>query len=282
MKKYYLELAGLRTVLCTPDEITISERMRPFLCAPHTQTDCVITVRSCSALPAFPESGVWHGAEFYDRRQEVSRIFHCSAPKTAAFAVTRLDREGNITVDVLEAYLSYFQGTSGIFNRIGLETLLLQHNGLLLHASLIEYKGIALAFTGPSGVGKSTQADLWRRCAGAHILNGDRAALRKEVHGWRAYGSPYAGSSGIYINRSAPLKALIVLRQENENKLQPLGYTQALRCLYQELTVHHWERDFVAAATDLCLDLLENIPVYLLECRPEDSAVQLLKEGLNL
>ena len=153
---------------------------------------------------------------------------------------------------------------------------------MLLHASLIEYKGIALAFTGPSGVGKSTQADLWHRCAGAQILNGDRAALRKEIHGWQAYGSPYAGSSGIYINRSAPLKALIVLRQGKENKLQPLGYTQALRCLYQELTVHHWERNFVAAATDLCLDLLENIPVYRLECRPEDSAVQLLKEGLRL
>ena len=185
-------------------------------------------------------------------------------------------------MDVLEAYLSYFQGTSGIFNRIGLETLLLQHKGLLLHASLIEYRGIALAFTGPSGVGKSTQADLWHRCAGAHILNGDRAALRKLPHGWQAYGSPHAGSSGIYINGSAPLKALIVLRQGKENNLQPLGYTEALHCLYQELTVHHWERDFVAAATDLCLDLLENIPVYLLECRPEESAVQLLKEGLKL
>ena len=282
MKKYFLEIAGLRTVLCTPDEITISDRMRPFLSSPHTRTDCVITVRSCSALSAFPESGVWHGAEFYDHCEEGSRIFHCSAPKAAAFAVTRLDGKGNITVDVLEAYLSYFQGTSGIFNRIGLETLLLRHKGLLLHASLIEYKGIALAFTGPSGVGKSTQADLWRRCAGAHILNGDRAALRKLPHGWQAYGSPHAGSSGIYINGSAPLKALIVLRQGKENNLQPLGYTEALHCLYQELTVHHWERDFVAAATDLCLDLLENIPVYRLECRPEDSSVQLLKEGLRL
>ena len=282
MKKYFLEIAGLRTVLCTPDEITISDRMRPFLSSPHTRTDCGITVRSCSALPAFPESGVWHGAEFYDHCEEGSHIFHCSAPKAAAFAVTRLDGKGNITVDVLEAYLSYFQGTSGIFNRIGLETLLLRHKGLLLHASLIEYKGIALAFTGPSGVGKSTQADLWRRCAGAHILNGDRAALRKLPHGWQAYGSPHAGSSGIYINGSAPLKALIVLRQGKENNLQPLGCTEALHCLYQELTVHHWERNFVAAATDLCLDLLENIPVYRLECRPEDSAVQLLKEGLRL
>lgn len=282
MKEYYLELVGLRTVLRTPDEITISERMRPFLCRAHTQTDCVITLRSCSALPAFRESGVWHGAEFYDSSEGTSRIFHCSAPKTAAFAVTQLDPEGNITVDVLEAYLSYFQGTSGIFNRIGLETLLLQHKGLLLHASLIEYKGIAIAFTGPSGVGKSTQADLWNRHTGAQILNGDRAALRQSGDGWRAYGSPYAGTSGIYKNQSAPLKALILLRQGKENKMRCLNITEALRYIYPELTVHHWEKDFVARATDLCIDLLNYIPVYMLECRPDESAVQLLKEGLTL
>jgi hypothetical protein len=282
MKEYYLALVGLRTVLRTPDEITISERMRPFLCGPHTETDCTITVQPCSALPAFSESGVWHGAEFYDRCAGTMRIFHCSAPKTEAFAVTQLDPEGNITVDVLKNRLSYFQGTSGIFNRIGLETLLLQHKGLLLHASLIEYKGNAIAFTGPSGVGKSTQADLWHRCVGAEILNGDRAALRKMTDGWHAFGSPYAGTSGIYKNQSAPLKALIVLRQGKENCIRPLGAAEALRYIYPEVTVHHWEKDFVAAVTDLCLNMLENIPIYLLECRPEEGAVQLLKEGLML
>lgn len=282
MKEYYLQLAGLRTVLRTPEEITISERLQPFLCGAHTEADCVITVRSCSALPAFPESGVWHGAELYDRSETVSRIFHCSAPKAAAFAVTQLDQKGNITVDVSEAYLSYFRGTSGIFNRIGLETLLLQHDGLLLHASLIEYKGIAIAFTGPSGVGKSTQADLWHCCEGAQILNGDRAALRKTADGWWGFGCPYAGTSGIYKNRTAPLGAVAVLRQGKENSLRPLDIREALRCMYPEMTVHHWEKDFVTKATDLCLDLLESIPVYLLECRPEESAVKLLKEGLKL
>lgn len=281
MKEYYLHLVGLRTLLRTPDDITISARLQPFLCQPFVQTDCTITVRPCSALPAFSESGVWHGAEYYDYHADKMRIFHCSAPKTAAFSVTQIDKN-EITVDVLEAHLPWFEGTSGIFNRIGMETLLLQHSGLLLHASLIEYDKNAIAFTGPSGIGKSTQAELWHRFCGAQVLNGDRAALRKNTSGWTAYGSPYAGTSGIYKNASAPLKAIVVLRQAQENRLRRLSATEALRCVYPELTAHHWDKQFVATAMDLCLDLLETVPVYLLECVPQESAVQRLKEGLNL
>lgn len=281
MKEYYLELAGLRTVLRTPEEITVSQRLQPFLCEAHTETDCTVTLKTCCALPAFSESGVWHGAECYDHHADTMRIFHCSAPGAAAFAVTKLDGN-NVELEIQKDYLSYFTGTSGILNRIGMETLLLQHSGLLLHASLIDFNGNAIAFTGPSGVGKSTQADLWHKYLGAQILNGDRAALRKKDDRWQAYGSPYAGTSGIYKNAFAPLKAVVVLRQAEENRLQPLSAAQALRYVYPELTVHHWDKQFVSTATDLCLDLLEKIPVYLLECVPEESAVQRLKEGLDL
>ena len=51
-----------------------------------------------------------------------------------------------------------------------------------------QYKGKAIAFSGPSGVGKSTQAEIWKQCFQADILNGDRALLRKADQGWKAYG----------------------------------------------------------------------------------------------
>ena len=41
-------------------------------------------------------------------------------------------------------------------------------------------------------------------------------------------------------------------------------------------------RDFVEKATDLCLQLLTQTPIYLLECRPEESAAILVEEGLCL
>ena len=282
MKNYYFTLAGLRTVLCVPFEISISESMQPFLCASHQETDCTIILRPCAQLPSFSNDGVWRGLEYYDCHQGNLRTFHCNAPRAAAFAVTEHFENGNIEIRVLPDYLSYFTGTAGIFNRICMETLLLQHQGLLLHASLINYKGKAIAFAGPSGIGKSTQADIWHNYLGADIINGDRAALRKEGDGWYAYGCPYAGTSGIYKNDRAPLAAIILLGQAEENHLRRLTETEAFRRIYQEFSVHHWQRRFVAKATDLCLQLLAQTPIYLLECRPDESAATLVKKGLSL
>ena len=242
----------------------------------------MITLCPSAQLPAFSDDGVWHGLEYYDCHQGNLRIFHCNAPRKAAFAVTQHFENGNIEIRVLPDYLPYFTGTAGIFNRIGMETLLLQHHSLLLHASLIKYKGKALAFAGPSGVGKSTQADIWHNYLGADIINGDRAALRKGNAGWYAYGFPYAGTSGIYKNDCAPLAAIVLLEQAEENHLRQLTEAEAFRRIYQELSVHHWQRHFVAKATDLCLQLLAETPIYLLECRPEESAAELVKKGLFL
>ena len=282
MMDHHLTLAGLRILLRTPNEITISESLRPFLCRPHEKVDCTIALRSSQQLPAFSENGVWHGLEYYDCCQGQLRMFHCDIASKAAFAMTQLLENGNIEICVLPDYLSYFTGTTGIFNRIGMETLLLQHCGLLLHASLIKYEGKTIAFSGPSGVGKSTQANLWQTHLGAQILNGDRATLRKEKDGWMAYGSPYAGTSGIYKNDGAPLAAIVILQQAGENHLRKLTEGEALRHIYPELSIHHWDKNFVAKATDLCLQLLAQTPIYLLQCRPEENAALLVKKGLSL
>lgn len=273
---------GVRTILRTQEEITISKRMAPFLTEPWNGADCIITVQSTAILPAFSQKGKWYGMEYYDWCEDLVRVFHCEKPMGAAFAVTQLHENGNVDILVLPEYRSYFTGTAGIFNRIGIESLLLQHRGLLLHASLIKYMGKAVAFTGPSGIGKSTQAELWKTYLGAEILNGDRACVKRGEEGWMAYGSPYAGTSGIYRNDKASLAAIVVLRHGRENRLYKLTKSEAFRYLYPELSIHHWDESFLTRATDLCLELLEEVPAYMLECLPEEGAVQIVKKGLEL
>lgn len=281
MNQYRFELVGLQVALQTPGEISISPNLQPFLTEGCGDADCVIELHTSHTLPPISGGGVWHGPSCYHWAEGAMRIFHCHEPQGQPFAVTEIFTNGNIRIDVLPAYMDYFSGSAGIFNRIGMETMLLQHHGLLLHASLIDYKGKAIAFTGPSGVGKSTQADLWRSCLGADVLNGDRAALRKgEI--WTAYGSPYAGTSGIYKNQSAPLAAIIVLGQARENQLRQLTATEAFAHMYPELSAHRWDKAFMERVADLCLQLLADVPVYRLDCRPEESAVRLVKKGLGL
>lgn len=283
MYDYYLDLVGLKTVLRTPKRLTVTDRLQPFLCQKHTETpQCVITVRVCDRLPAVSPQGLWQGLTCYDFAQGAARIFHRTALEQPPFSATCLEADGNINLYVLQDYAHYFSGTSGIFNRIGMENLLLQHHGMLLHASYIKYKETAILFTGPSGVGKSTQAALWEAHTGARIINGDRAAIRKTTDGWTAWGSPYAGTSGIYRNESAPVGAVVVLGQAQENRLQPLNAAQALRSIYPEVSIHRWDRRFTTEATELLLDLLSHVPVFSLECQPNESAVTLLKEGMQL
>lgn len=283
MNQYYLDLVGLRVLLQTPAPIQISERLQPFLSAPYTEpADCTVAILHSRTLPIPKDTGIWHGPECYDHNGEAVEIFHCHEPGGAPFAVTRIEKKGNVQITVHPHCAHYFSGTSGIFNRIGFENLLLQRHGLLLHASLIEYAGSGIVFTGPSGVGKSTQAELWRRCFGATVLNGDRAALRKTENGWMAYGSPYAGTSGIYRNENAPLAAIVVLGQGKENTLRPLSGGEALAAIWPEISARRRDVGFVADATALCAELLTDIPVYHLECLPEESAAALLKKGLSL
>ena len=77
------------------------------------------------------------------------------------------------------------------------ELLLLRHNAVLLHSSVVSYQGKSILFSGPSGAGKSTQARLWQEHLGARILNGDRTVIRKTDQGFFGGGSIWSGTSGI-------------------------------------------------------------------------------------
>ena len=64
------------------------------------------------------------------------------------------------------------------------------------------------------------------------IINGDRAIIAKENTCWRAYGSPYAGSSKYYINRDEPVRAIVLLEQAHENRIDSVSQGEAFRKLF--------------------------------------------------
>ena len=115
---------------------------------------------------------------------------------------------------------------------------------------------------------------------GAEILNGDRAGLRQIEGKWTAFGLPLAGSSFIYRNESALLEGIVVLRQAGKNRIRRLKPVEAFRYLYPETTVHQWHRPSAEKAVSLLMDLISQVPVFLLECRPDEEAVRLLKETI--
>ena len=169
-----------------------------------------------------------------------------------------------------------------LLKSIGLEYLLAVNNRVVLHSSYIIYEGKGIVFTAPSGTGKSTQADLWKQNrTHVEIVNGDRSVLSCEENIPVVHGIPFCGSSGISLNRAVPLRAIVVLRQGKENVICRLHGAEALKMIYSECCVSPWDKKCMENILQLLIAITVETPVYLLSCRPDVSAVELLDKTLK-
>lgn len=165
------------------------------------------------------------------------------------------------------------------FHLLAGEAMLLRHDAFLLHSSLVMYEGKTILFSGPSGIGKSTQAALWQRHLGAQILNGDRTIIRKQDGQFFGGGSLWCGTSRVYHREQAPIAGIFLLEQAPENQLFSLG-AASFSPLLQQITVNNWDTPFMSRLTELLAQLINQVPVYRLCCRPDIQAVELCKNAL--
>ena len=159
---------------------------------------------------------------------------------------------------------------------------LLKFNGLMLHASAVAMGGNAYLFSGPCGRGKSTHTRLWQSAFGeaASVFNDDKPALRRLDTGWFAYGTPWCGKDGINLNQKWRLGGICFLEQAQENRIRRLSSAQALPLVLAQTTYRLQARgmDLLLASLD---KLLREIPVFLLENRPEEAAARLSYETMR-
>lgn len=160
---------------------------------------------------------------------------------------------------------------------------LLQHDGLMLHSSAIELDGKAYLFSGDSGAGKSTHTSLWMQKFGpaARIFNDDKPALRFIDGRWYAYGTPWSGKNGINENIRVPLAGICFLKKAPLNRIRRLDPREAVMHIVRQ-TQRRFQR---IENLDMMLHqverLLQSIPVFELENRPEQEAVRLSYETMR-
>lgn len=199
-----------------------------------------------------------------------------------AHAIFRDDK--TICVYYLKNEAERFKTSKLCIGSIGLENILSYYDMFVLHSSLINYKENGIAFMGPSGIGKSTRADLWVKYTNATIINGDRVIIKKEDNDWYGYGSPYAGSSPYHINEKVKLRAIIeIVRGDDfEKKLCHFQSINAVKALYKNTTLCLWNKNQVLKTMNVLENIVKDIPVYQMICPPDESCIKLLKEELGL
>lgn len=276
MEKLVCAVADFSICMEMPFLPEISEETVPFLQSNGDNYDILLRWIPVDVLPAVPDNGIWHQNRCY-----AGDIYHiCSGPGKDPYAVVDYRESPLIRIQYLRYSGEMVTESNYLFNMIGLEKLLLELRVLILHAAVVTYRGQGILFSAPSGTGKSTQAELWKNHMGAQILNGDRAGIRLAEGGWRTCGLPYAGSSRIYRSESTPLQAIVVLRQSKENQIRRMESMEALRALVPEFSAHRWDLVFMNKLLDIAAGLLRDVPVYCLECRPDQEAVHLLHDTL--
>jgi hypothetical protein len=155
-----------------------------------------------------------------------------------------------------------------------------KHDAFILHASYVIYNGKAILFTAPSGTGKSTHAEFWRKERGADIINGDRVLVTRRDGRFFANGIYASGNSGICKNQTAPVDAVVLLEQGESNMISNIPkrmlFLRVLcECSYDMNDAEQYER-----ITELVSDMMNRIPVVCYRCKKTPDSVDALERIL--
>ena len=138
-----------------------------------------------------------------------------------------------------------------------------------LHAACVEMGDFAVAFTGHSGLGKSTRARAWVEGLGAQWISGDRPAVRLEKQGSTACGVPWDGKEQIFRDVEVPLKCIMEVRRSPLNYVRKLSEDQARQLIMQQSFVPMWDTDAAVMAMANVRQLVRKTPVYRVFCGPD-------------
>lgn len=146
-------------------------------------------------------------------------------------------------------------------------------DGFLLHASAVELDGKAVAFSAPSGTGKSTHAAFWQTALDARIINDDKPAVRLMDGVFHACGTPFSGKAALSRNVCVPLHAIVFLKRAEQVTVRRLSTNEALYLLLGQ-TLRPTDAALYERLLSLMERLLSQTAVYEAGV-PNDSTVAL-------
>ena len=154
---------------------------------------------------------------------------------------------------------------------------------VLFHAAVVSYEGKGYMFLGPSGTGKSTHASLWQRyIEGTTLVNDDNPVVHIDGDGTATvYGSPWSGKTPCYRNVSYTLGGIVMLSQAPFNKIQRLSGIHAYMAIMESTSGNRWDERIADGLHHTENELASTVPMWHLECLPDEAAARLCHDTIT-
>lgn len=148
---------------------------------------------------------------------------------------------------------------------------------LEMHSSVVVKDGKGYMFLGRSGTGKSTHSRMWlENIDGTWLLNDDNPIIRISADGKPVvYGSPWSGKTPCYKNDSAPIGALVLIRQCPENRIEQMRLPEAYSVIYSSCSGFKADSKMAEGLYQSISAVVLGVPCFLLDCLPDGDAARL-------
>ncbi len=271
-----IRFSGITVRFVVPDGTQFHDEMLSLRCE-DAEPDEEFTIRLLDK-PLNPGGPVLYsdsGITEYETDAGRLRIYHALIAADGCQVACLLCPDGKNIMYYPASRWAFYASPLRLIHLIMPELLLMRHDGFLLHSSVVEYRGTSLLFSGVSGAGKSTQASLWEKYMGADVINGDRCLIRKIDGRFFGGGSPWCGTSGIYHPEFYPIAGIVLPRKAPENRISAMK-AAAFPHLLSQTIVNRWNEPFMEKITLLYAELMAQVPIYRLDCLPDEGAVRLV------
>ena len=153
--------------------------------------------------------------------------------------------------------------------------VLARQGGFLMHSASAIRNDKAFLFAGVSGAGKTTISRLAPR--DTTLLTDEISYVRKQGSGYIAYGTPFTGElAKLGENVSAPISALYLLAQGQENRIDPISPAEAARGVLANMLFFAKDEDLVQSVFRSAFEFASRVPVSRLTFLPDARVWELI------
>lgn len=153
---------------------------------------------------------------------------------------------------------------------------------IAVHAASIIYRDKVWAFSAKSGVGKTTLVNNWHNL-GFEIqdFNGDVLICYEQDGKAVASGSPWCGTSGIYVNKEVELGGIVFVKRDFYDHVRSLDVAETISKVMARSITPNWNKELFELNMDTAIKIVSMTQCGIIECLPDLAAADLTKRYID-